>query len=307
MKGVVVDGATSMLGLALIHECLDRKIPVLAICRADSARLDVIPREETIEIIRCDQGEFAGLNPAVRADYDVYYHFAWGHTKQEERRKVSCQEQNIKYTIDAINLAKRLGCSRFVGAGSQAEYGRVSGMIRPDTQVNPEVAYGIAKYAAGKMAIIECESLQMECIWTRTFSVYGINDNRTTMIMYAIDKLLKGEKPVFTKAEQTWDYLYSKDAGKAFFLIGEKGISGKTYCIGKGESRPLVDYIYALRDAIEPSLALGIGEVPYSPLQVMNLQVDISHLREDTGFTPQYSFEEGIRETISWYQERYLR
>lgn len=66
-------------------------------------------------------------------------------------------------------------------------------MIGPDTQVNPEVAYGIAKYAAGKMAFIECESLQMECIWTRTFSVYGINDNRTTMVMYAIDKLLKGE------------------------------------------------------------------------------------------------------------------
>lgn len=303
MKSVVVDGATSMLGLALIYECIQNKIKVLAIARKDSRRLIRIPQSEYVELILCDQEEISFLSADTLGKYEVYYHFAWGNVLAEQRRDVKLQAPNIGYTFDAIYLAKKLGCSRFIGAGSQAEYGRVSGMIGPDTPVNPEVAYGVAKYAAGKMAMILCSQLDMECIWTRTFSVYGIGDNATTLIMYAIEKLLRGEKPIFTKAEQRWDYLYSKDAGAAFRLIGERGKAGKVYCIGSGESRPLCEYIYMLRDAIGSGLPLGIGEMPYAPQQVMNLQADISILKADTGFEPAYSFEEGIEETIKWYKE----
>lgn len=302
MKSVVVDGATSMLGLALINECIEREIKVLAIARRESKRLARIPKSEYVEIVLCNQEEISDLDTSGMDRYEVYYHFAWGNVRAEERRNTVLQEPNIGYTFDAVYLAKRLGCRRFVGAGSQAEYGRVSGVIGPDTPANPEVAYGIAKYAAGKMAMILCDSLEMECIWTRTFSVYGLGDNDTTLIMYAIGKLLKGERPIFTKAEQKWDYLYSKDAGKAFLMIGEKGKKGKIYCIGSGKSRPLSEYIYMLREAIDSKLPLGIGEIEYTPMQVMNLQADISDLKKDTGFEPRYSFKEGIRETIEWFK-----
>ena len=302
MKRIVVDGATSMLGLALINECILNGISVLAIARADSKRLDAIPDSNFVRVVRCNQEDLKDFKIDHPGECEVYYHFAWGNTRSEERKNVFLQEPNIQYTLDAVLLAKRLGCRRFIGAGSQAEYGRVSGQIGPNTPVNPDVAYGAAKYAAGKMAGILCNEQGMEYIWTRTFSVYGIGDNVTTLVMYAIDKLLKGEKPSFTKAEQEWDYLYSKDAGRAFRLIGEKGKNGKTYCIGSGESRPLKEYIYVMRDAIDPSLPLGIGERPYAPMQVMNLLADITSLKEDTGFIPEYTFERGIRETIYWYK-----
>lgn len=302
MKQIVIDGATSMLGLALINECIANKIKVLAIARADSKRLDVIPCSPYVRVIKCNQEELRELEVEDAEPCDVYYHFAWANTLSDDRRNVFLQEPNIRYTLDAVLLAKRMGCSRFVGAGSQAEYGRVSGQIGPETLISPEVAYGVAKYAAGKMVGILCSELGMESIWTRIFSVYGIGDNVTTMVMYTIDKLLKGEKPSYTKAEQKWDYLYSKDAGRAFRLIGEKGRNGKTYCIGCGESRPLKEYIYMIRDAIDTSLPLGIGERPYAPMQVMNLLADITSLKEDTGFIPEYTFERGIRETIYWYK-----
>lgn len=302
MKGVVVDGATSMLGLALINECISRGIKVLAIARKESKRLERIPNVKSVKTILCDQEDFTNLDITELEKYEVYYHFAWGSVLAEERRDVKLQEPNIRYTFDAVYLAQRLGCTRFVGAGSQAEYGRVSGVIGPQTPVNPEVAYGIAKYVAGKMAMILCEGLGMECIWTRTFSVYGPGDNNTTLIMYTIGELLKGNRPIFTRAEQKWDYLYSKDAGAAFYLIGAKGKNKKIYCIGSGFSRPLSEYIYMIRNLIDPALPLGIGELEYAPLQVMNLQADISELKEDTGYEQRYSFEEGIRETIEWYK-----
>ena len=63
------------------------------------------------------------------------------------------------------------------------------------------------------------------------------------------------------------------------------------------------EYIEALRDAIDPALPLGLGEVPYGPLQVMHLQADTSALQEDTGWRPATPFEEGIRETIEWVRK----
>ena len=61
----------------------------------------------------------------------------------------------------------------------------------------------------------------------------------------------------------------------------------------------------ATRDAVDPSIELGIGELDYYPNQVMHLEADISNLTEDTGFVPQYSFEEGIRETVEWVKGHY--
>ena len=108
-----------------------------------------------------------------------------------------------------------------------------------------------------------------------------------------------------TKGEQQWDYLYAKDAGLALYLLGERGVCGKTYCIGSGQTRLLKDYITVIRDHIDINLPIGIGERPYAEKQVMYLCADITELEKDTGFVPQYNFECGIAETIDWVRENY--
>ena len=148
-----------------------------------------------------------------------------------------------------------------------------------------------------------CEQLGLEHVWGRILSVYGPRDGAKTMIMSAIDAFLQNRCPRFTAGEQVWDYLYSRDAARAMYLIGEKGVSGRVYCVGSGEARPLAEYITILRDSIDPALKMELGAVPYGPGQVMQLCADIEALREDTGFEPEYSFEQGIQETIAWYRE----
>ena len=106
--------------------------------------------------------------------------------------------------------------------------------------------------------------------------------------------------PELTAGEQLWDYIYCEDAARAFFLLGEKGQDGATYCIGSGEARPLKEYMYLLRDAVDPALPLGLGKLPYGEWQVMYLCADIARLRKDTGFVPEVSVEEGIRRTVEW-------
>ena len=88
------------------------------------------------------------------------------------------------------------------------------------------------------------------------------------------------------------------------YLLGEKGVSGKIYCIGSGQTKALSEYVEILRDNISKDLELGFGEIAYAPKQVMHLCADITDLEIDTGFEPKYSFEDGIKETIEWYKDR---
>ena len=115
--------------------------------------------------------------------------------------------------------------------------------------------------------------------------------------------LLRKEKPKTTKGEQIWDYIYAKDVARAFRLVGERGSDGAVYCIGSGETRTLRQYIEAIRDAVDPTAEIDFGGIPYYPNQVMHLEADIANLTKDTGFIPEYTFEQGIMETIEWIRK----
>jgi UDP-glucose 4-epimerase len=301
MNGVVITGGTSMLGIALINECIKHSTPVLAIIRKDSKNLYRIPVSDLVQVIECNLEDVSKLQ-ILKGNYDVFYHFAWEHTGRTSRDNPVVQNLNIIHTLDAVELAYRMGCGTFIGAGSQAEYGRVESTITPDTPTNPETAYGIAKYSAGKLSGLLCRDLNIRHIWTRVFSVYGPYDNNDTMIMYSIKNMLENKKPIYTKCEQLWDYLYCEDAARAFYKVGLSGKDKAIYCIGSGKVQRLYDYIYRIRDSIDCELYVDIGGKEYSMNQVMHLCADITNLTSDTGFQPVVSFSEGIIKTINWYK-----
>lgn len=307
MKRVLVTGATSMLGLALINECVQKQTKVVAVIRENSSKRGLIPDHSLIEVVESDLENMKVLTLNNGEGLDAFYHFAWVSTDNKSRNFVEDQNRNIQYTLDAVKLAAKLGSKKFIGAGSQAEYGRVDGRIPPDMKVFPDSAYGIAKYSAGRLSAILSEQLGMDFIWTRIFSTYGINDMPSTMIMYTIESLLNKRKPLLTKCEQVWDYLNCRDAARAFYLVGQKGKDQTIYNVGSGQAHPLTHFVYKIRDAVDANLELGIGEKEYAPQQVMNLCADISNLVKDTGFQPEVSFDEGIAETINWYKENILK
>lgn len=300
MNRIVITGPTGAIGLALIQKCIRENIKVLAVCRKESKRKELIPVHSLVEIKECGLEELALWNEMPKVKYDVFYHFAWSKTIGDGRNDMKAQLNNVSFTLDAVGVANRLGCHTFIGAGSQAEYGRVEGKLNEGVPTFPENGYGIAKLCAGQMSRLECEKYGMKHIWTRILSVYGPYDNQQTMICSTINSLLSGKTPPLTKGEQQWDYLYSDDAAVAMLLLGEKGKKDKTYCIGSGKTRKLSEYIKVLRDEIDPDLKLGLGEIAYGKNQVMNLCADITDLSNDTGFIPITEFDAGIRKTIEW-------
>lgn len=303
LKKAIITGPTGAVGVSLIQELTAQGIAVTAVCRPGSKRLASIPRHPLVQIVECEVQKLAGLAQKLPHDYDAFYHFAWDGTYGADRQDMTRQANNILYTLDAVRLAKELGCQVFIGAGSQSEFGHVTGVLKPDMPCAPDNGYGIAKLTAGNMSRLECQKLGIRHVWCRILSLYGPFDGAHTMVMSGIAKMLAGERPQYTPGEQVWDYIYSKDAARAFRLVAEKGKDGAIYCFGSGKTRKLKEYIAAIRDAVDPAVEIGIGELPYYPNQVMHLEADISNLTADTGFVPQYSFEDGIRETVEWVKD----
>lgn len=304
IQNVLVTGATGAIGVALCKKLLVEKKNIFVVCRPGSDRVKALPNDESIHVIYCDVSELLKLPEILnKIKIDAFYHFAWKNTIGSGRNDMTSQISNIQYTIDAVHAAKALGCKVFIGSGSQAEYGRVEGILKPDTPTFPENGYGIAKLCAGKMSQIECDKLGIDHIWVRILSVYGPNDGSGTMVSGTIRALLKGQVPKLTQGLQKWDYLYSEDAADALYLCAVKGRNNAIYPLGSGQARPLKEYMEIIRDSINPALKLGLGEIPYGPLQVMYLEADISDLKKDVGFTPKTSFEEGIKHTIDWIRE----
>lgn len=298
VKRIVITGPTGAIGMALIKECIEQNISVLAICHKGSKRIANIPNNSLVEVLELDLADYHLFESKSNVRYDVFYHLAWNGTFGDSRNDMPLQVNNIQYTLDAVKLAKRLGCHTFIGAGSQAEYGRVDGLLHMDTPTFPENGYGMAKLCAGQMSRNLCEQDGMCHIWTRILSVYGPYDGKYTMVMSSLRKMIANEPTEFTKGEQLWDYLYSKDAADALLKLGNKGVHGKVYCLGSGKARPLSWYIQVMHQLTKSIADIGLGKIPYRDKQVMRLQADISELQKDIGFNPQTEFEEGIKELI---------
>ncbi len=306
MKRIVITGATGTIGHALIEKCIAQEDEVYVICRKNSKRKETLRSyEDKIHIILLDLEELITAEKFIEKKCDIFYHFAWDGTTGSSRDDMYLQNKNIKYTLDAAELARRLGCSVFIGAGSQAEYGRSNKPLSEKTPVFPENGYGMAKLCAGMMSRVKCKQYGIRHIWARILSVYGPYDGENSMIMSAIRKLDSRKSAEFTAGEQLWDYIYSKDAADILYLLPDKGRDESVYCIGSGQVRTLAEYIDVLRKTVGADAGMvRMGAVPYSEKQVMYLQADTTAIATDLGYTCKYTFEEGIKETVQWYRGR---
>lgn len=303
-KRVAVTGATSTLGTAIIRECIKNGIEVLAFINKGSVNEGRVPKDKLVQKIYCSLDEMKDFDVLdLRAE--VLFHLAWGHTNRELRNEMQPQIDNISYSIDSVSLAKKLQCKVYVGAGSQAEYGKSEEKLNEDTFVHPETAYGMAKLCAGQMTRMECKKNGIKHIWPRILSTYGPNTQDTTILNYTIRCLLNDEIPNLTNCEQIWDYLYVDDAARALMLLAEKGRDGEVYIVSSGKAKTLKEYVDITKNKMKSNIKIGFGNIPYGENSVMHLIGNITKLQEDTGFVPVISFEEGIEKTIKWAEEYY--
>lgn len=303
MKSIVITGATGALGQALIKVCIEAGYKVLAVVHRTSDRVAGLKSIANCCVMYLDLSEYDNAMEEMEKqdidlnNYELFFHLAWMAPFGEGRNNLELQLENVKASLAAVRFAKALGCTVFIGAGSQAEYGRVTEKLSPDTPAFPETGYGVAKLCAGHMTRLACEQEGIKHIWTRILSVYGPHDGVNSLISVAIDDMVNNRETLFTPCDQIWDYIYSEDAARAMLLAAQKGKHGSVYVIGSGEARPLKEFIQKVGELAHYKKVIGFGKRPYNDKQVMYLQADIEALKA-IGFESRISFEEGIKKLI---------
>ena len=301
MNRVLVTGGAGFVGSRVVHRLVEqgREVALLLRETTDPRRLaDVIGR---CIVFRGDLSHLEALRAPLQAFApEGVLHLAWEGVKGADRNH-PIQLSNVTTSLDLFRLTGEIGCANFVGLGSQAEYGLLAGRIDERGPTRPTTIYGAAKLATGCVLERAAAAAGRPFAWLRLFSSYGPDDDPGWMIPYLIRTLLAGECPRLTKGEQVWDYVHIDDVADAILAALDAGALG-IFNLGSGEARPLREIVELLRDAIDPALPLGFGEVDYRPDQVMHLEADIGALCATTGWAPQVTLEEGLAGTIEWHR-----
>ncbi|OGI00314.1 MAG: hypothetical protein A2Y25_01645 [Candidatus Melainabacteria bacterium GWF2_37_15] len=194
---------------------------------------------------------------------------------------------NYAWLNSGINLLrsfKENGGKRAVVAGTQAEY------------------YSNYPYSACKRALLEVlKSLDISYAWGRIFNLYGENEYSTRLIPSIITSILKGEEIICSSGEQIRDYMYVKDVAEAFVEIVNCEIQG-IIDIGSGQGIKVKDIIYKITEKMNGHELIKLGTKKTSLNEVSHSIADISRLKNEVGFLPQFTIDDGLEQVIKWHR-----
>ena len=297
---IIITGATSFIGLHLMQYLLDEGHEVIAVCRKNSRNLASLVNKN-VEIVFSDMQEYSTLgNKIINAD--AFINLAWGGTTHKERFNNDIHEENIKYSLDALEVAENIGCKIFVEAGSQAEYGICTQLITTDTPTIPFSDYGKAKLRMKQLAFEKSEEMAIKYLHLRIFSTYGEGDKPWTMIISCLNKMLNNAPVELSPCTQKWNFLYVKDAVKQIAKLIEYGINTNSFKhevfhIASKDTRVLKDFILEMKSITNSNSDLLFGAI--QPQQLVSLDPDISKTENAIGFISNHTFENGISHIIN--------
>ncbi len=302
MKRILVTGGSGFIGAATVRQLVAEGHSVALLLRKTSSTKRIDDILDRVTVIYGDMQNIEASRDAI-AEFspDVIAHLAWLGVKGVERNSPE-QVGNVFASVALYRLGHEIGVRRFVGLGSQAEYGPYPHRIDESVPTKPTTTYGAAKLATYHLIDRMADMDGISFAWLRVFSTYGPGDDPSWLIPYMSMRLIAGERPSLTAGEQIWDYLFVEDAAAAVVATLNSDACG-VFNLGSGQAYSLRQIITNIRDLIDPGLPLGFGEMPYRPDQVMHLEADISALVESTGWKPAMPLKKGLTLTIEWFKK----
>jgi len=286
---IVLTGATGFLGSALCHELKKNGHNVTAVIRPESSeKAEFLEADNRVELSLDDLEQLSG-------NYHVFFHLAWNGSGGEERNDYHTQLKNLIYMEKALKAAKNCGCHKFIGAGSQAEYGAVCQKTSEyETVPEPFMMYGAAKLSCLHMGRVLAGQLGLSFVWPRIYSVYGSRKNDPTLLGYVARTLRDGKVPELSSCENMWDFMYITDFTRAMRILAERSEAEGIYHIASGKTGKLKHFVEQVRDAVSPGAELGFGMKQSDPSRTFWLEPDILRM-EELGFRCMIPFGKGIR------------
>jgi nucleoside-diphosphate-sugar epimerase len=301
-RRVFLTGAGGFVGSRVAHELVSRGCRVTALVRPSTDRTRLCGLDGKIDVVEGDFGEDTlGEVLAGSGGADVLIHAAW-HVEPSTYLRHLGNVEDVSGSLRLFQTARRLGCRRIVGVGTCAEYRLARGYLGETSPLGPETLYGSCKTALYLMASAWARETDTSFAWARLFYLYGPREKPGRIVSSMAASLL-AERPFETTAgHQVRDYLYVDDAADAIVTIALSERVGPVN-VGSGVPVQVRSLVAAVgRITGRPDL-VRMGALRSAPGDPHFVCADTKVLREELGWCPRYSLEEGLAQTIAWWRD----
>ena len=264
------------------------------------------------------KGDIKDIDTCMKAcegvDY-VLHQAAWGSVPRSIENPVFYCHNNITGTVNMLEAARQCGVKKFVYASSSSVYGDEPILPKKEgVEGNLLSPYAVSKRADEEWAKQYTRHYGLDTYGLRYFNVFGRrqdpNGAYAAVIPKFIKQLLSGEIPTINgDGKQSRDFTYIENVIEANLKAAsaDSDVAGEAYNIAYGGREYLIDIYNSLVEALDITDDDGNRPKPnYGPKRAGDIKhsnADITKAKEKLNYTPEWSFERGIKEAIDWYKE----
>ena len=246
------------------------------------------------------------VNELVK-NVDLIIHFAAeSHVDRSIKDPENFIKTNVIGTFTLLEAAKNNGLKRFHHISTDEVFGSLGpadAKFNESTPYDPRSPYSASKASSDHLVRAYFHTYNLPITISNCSNNYGPYHFPEKLFPLFITNLIKNKKvPLYGDGMNVRDWLYVEDHCEAIDTIIQKGKIGETYCIGGDAEKTNKEITYKvleLMDKDENSIEFVKDRLGHD----RRYAIDFSKIKNELGWTPKVSFEEGLQKTIAWYKE----
>ena len=306
----LVTGGAGFIGSALVRALLARGQRVRVVDNFSTGlRRNLVEVAGQIDLLEGDLAQLSVCRAAVREVDYVLHQAAIPSVPRSIQDPLLTHEANVTATLNLLLAARDAGCRRLVYASSSSVYGDSEVLPKVETMPpRPRSPYAVSKYAAEQYVLLFNDLYGFETVALRYFNIFGPRQNGHSpysgvLSLWMAAALAAEPLTVHGDGKQSRDFTFVENAVEANLLAcTASDAPGRAINVGAGGRHTLLDVVDALEQALGTRLPLRHADP--RPGDVRHSQADISQALTILGYAPRVSFFEGLKRTVSWWQEQ---
>lgn len=312
-KSVLITGADGFIGSHLVELLLEKGHNVKAFVYYNSFNswgwLESLPKNQLnqVEVFAGDIRDPNGIRLALKG-VDVVYHLAaliaipFSYHSPD-----SYIDTNVKGTLNVLQAARDFNLERVLITSTSEVYGTAQYVpIDEEHPRQPQSPYSASKIGADAIAESFYRSFELPVTIVRPFNTFGPRQSARAIIPTIITQLLKGESEIkLGDLTPTRDLVYVKDTVQGFVEIAQSDLLIGQDCNIAAESEISIGHLaQEIINQINPSACVVQDQERFRPAnsEVFRLYGSAKKIKSNTNWQQQYSFQQGIAETIEWFR-----
>jgi len=217
-------------------------------------------------------------------------------------------QSNIVGTFNLLKMCMEFDIQRFHHVSTDEVYGDLgpTGKFDENTPYDPKNPYSASKASSDMLVRAYHHTYGMPITISNCSNNYGPNQHKEKFIPTVINCILEGRKiPLYGSGTNIRDWIYVEDHCSAVWEVFTKGTTGETYCIGSDCEKKNIDVIEQICDIMNVTPSENVKYVKDRLGHDQRYAIDSTKIIEQLGWEPATTFEDGLRKTIEWYNEKH--